>query len=411
VSFRFPRNLWDCFVLVFALHWEARQITGPIMNINAANIDAAKARSIFTSAIENHAPDQWGKFLDDACGDGAAMRGRVVLLLQAHQGDDSFLDRGEDDPAADNLTIDQARELPGTSIGRYKLLEQVGEGGMGVVYVAEQTEPVRRRVALKIIKPGMDTKQVIARFEAERQALAMMDHPNIAKILDGGMVGPGRRTGPESPTKRLASPSGFDTVKVWDAETGREVASLQHTTAPNAAKGKATRPPLVNGLAFSPDSKRLLSTSAEATKVWDVETGRELRSMKGTAMISGVAFSPDGTRLASSINVGPGGVGEVVVRDVETGTKLLTLNGHTASVSSIVFSPNGKRLASAAGNPTGGNSGEVKIWDADSGLELLTIKGGGYRHSVAFSPDGNWLVSCARGALRIYNATPLAEKP
>ena len=71
-------------------------------------------------------------------------------------------------------------------IGPYKLLEQIGEGGMGVVYVAEQTEPVRRRVALKIIKPGMDTKQVIARFEAERQALAMMDHPHIAKVLDAG---------------------------------------------------------------------------------------------------------------------------------------------------------------------------------------------------------------------------------
>ena len=83
-------------------------------------------------------------------------------------------------------------ERPGTSIGRYKLLEQVGEGGMGVVYVAEQTEPVRRRVALKIIKPGMDTKQVIARFEAERQALAMMDHPNIARVLDAGTTEAGR---------------------------------------------------------------------------------------------------------------------------------------------------------------------------------------------------------------------------
>ena len=128
-------------------------------------------------------------------------------------------------------------------------------------------------------------------------------------------------------------------------------------------------------------------------------------------MISGVAFSPDGTRLASSVNVGPGGVGEVLVRDVQTGKELLVLKGHTASVSSIVFSPDGKRLASASGNPTGGNSGEVKIWDADSGLELLTIKGGGYGHRIAFSPDGHWLASCARGTLKIYDATPLPEKP
>ena len=83
-------------------------------------------------------------------------------------------------------------EGPGTVIGPYKLLEQIGEGGMGVVYMAEQTQPVRRRVALKIIKPGMDTHQVIARFEAERQALALMDHPNIAKVLDAGATDSGR---------------------------------------------------------------------------------------------------------------------------------------------------------------------------------------------------------------------------
>ena len=80
----------------------------------------------------------------------------------------------------------------GSTVGPYKLLEQIGEGGMGVVYMAEQTQPVRRKVALKIIKPGMDTKQVIARFEAERQALALMDHPNIAKVLDAGATDSGR---------------------------------------------------------------------------------------------------------------------------------------------------------------------------------------------------------------------------
>jgi len=83
-------------------------------------------------------------------------------------------------------------ERPGTVIGRYKLLEQIGEGGFGVVYMAEQTEPISRRVALKIIKLGMDTKEVIARFEAERQALAMMEHPNIAKVFDAGATDTGR---------------------------------------------------------------------------------------------------------------------------------------------------------------------------------------------------------------------------
>src|SRR5262249_3304339 len=86
----------------------------------------------------------------------------------------------------------RSAEGPGTVIGPYKLLEAIGEGGMGTVYVAEQTLPVRRRVALKLIKPGMDTRQVVARFEAERQALALMDHPNIAKVLDGGTTPSGR---------------------------------------------------------------------------------------------------------------------------------------------------------------------------------------------------------------------------
>jgi serine/threonine protein kinase len=82
--------------------------------------------------------------------------------------------------------------LPGTIIGPYKLLEQIGEGGFGVVFLAEQTQPIRRKVALKILKPGMDTRQVVARFEAERQALAIMDHPHIAKVFDGGTTPSGR---------------------------------------------------------------------------------------------------------------------------------------------------------------------------------------------------------------------------
>src|SRR6266542_2239454 len=94
---------------------------------------------------------------------------------------------GDADPTT-TVTV-PSEQGPGTMIGRYKLLEKVGEGGFGVVYVAEQREPVKRRVALKIIKLGMDTKQVIARFEAERQALALMDHPNIAKVLDAGATG------------------------------------------------------------------------------------------------------------------------------------------------------------------------------------------------------------------------------
>jgi serine/threonine protein kinase/tetratricopeptide (TPR) repeat protein len=124
-------------------------------------------------------------YLDQACGDNAALRHEVESLLQAHEAEGSFLARLDTAP---NLpgSLASFRERPGSVIGPYKLLQQIGEGGMGTVFLAEQSQPVQRKVALKIIKPGMDSRQVIARFEAERQALALMDHPNIAKVLDAG---------------------------------------------------------------------------------------------------------------------------------------------------------------------------------------------------------------------------------
>src|SRR5262249_32835315 len=114
----------------------------------------------------------------------------VEALLEASAQAGSFLEPPAPAPLA---TVDEpVRERLGTVIGPYKLLQQLGEGGMGTVFMAEQTQPVQRKVALKIIKPGMDSRQVIARFEAERQALALMDHPNIAKVLDGGTTDTGR---------------------------------------------------------------------------------------------------------------------------------------------------------------------------------------------------------------------------
>ena len=123
---------------------------------------------------------------------GPALRPQVELLLQAHveRQPSGVCDRRA---AIRCATIAPTHHgTPRPIIGRYKLLEEIGEGGMGVVYMAEQREPVRRKVALKIIKPGMDTREVIARFEAERQALAMMDHPNIAKVFDAGETESGR---------------------------------------------------------------------------------------------------------------------------------------------------------------------------------------------------------------------------
>jgi serine/threonine protein kinase len=148
------------------------------------NADAQKARSLFLAAVENCAPDQWGAFLDEACAGDQELRRRVEILLRAHQVSNSLLDCPP--PVLSATVDDPISERPGTMIGPYKLMEQIGKGGMGLVFVAEQQQPVRRKVALKVIKPGMDTRQVVARFEAERQALALMDHPNIARVHDGG---------------------------------------------------------------------------------------------------------------------------------------------------------------------------------------------------------------------------------
>ena len=129
------------------------------------------------------------------CGENDALHRHLEALLSKHGQPDSLL-AVPDNADLPTIKLDPAPEPPdeavGQRLGRYKLLERVGEGGCGVVYMAEQEEPVRRRVALKVIKLGMDTKQVVARFEAERQALAMMDHPNIAKVLDAGTTDVGR---------------------------------------------------------------------------------------------------------------------------------------------------------------------------------------------------------------------------
>src|SRR4051794_28136533 len=149
--------------------------------------------AIFSEALELNSTEERAAYLDRACGPDGALRGRVEGLLRAHVEGDDFLEVPAPAPTVDAPPGGApAPEEPGMVIGPYKLLEPIGEGGMGAVYMAEQVEPVRRRVALKLIKPGMDSKQVVARFEAERQALAMMDHPNIAKVHDAGMSASGR---------------------------------------------------------------------------------------------------------------------------------------------------------------------------------------------------------------------------
>ncbi len=166
--------------------------------------DPGSDETIFAAALQWESPAQRAAYLDEACAGNPALRRRVEELLQASAEAQTFLERPAGQPRKPDPTAATAATIrfappstpsiegPGTRIGRYKLLQQIGEGGCGTVFMAEQEEPVRRRVALKVIKLGMDTKSVIARFEAERQALALMDHPNIARVLDAGATDSGR---------------------------------------------------------------------------------------------------------------------------------------------------------------------------------------------------------------------------
>ena len=167
------------------------------------SIDVQRVQSLFLAAVESGDASARAALLERECGGDVALRQRVEALLRAHDEAGSFLDKpavqleGTSDVSPGQwLDADKLPETPiegvGSRIKQYKLLQQIGEGGMGVVFMAEQQEPVRRMVALKVIKAGMDSAQVIARFEAERQALALMDHPNIAKVLDAGTTASGR---------------------------------------------------------------------------------------------------------------------------------------------------------------------------------------------------------------------------
>ena len=167
------------------------------------NVPDPKEDEIFQAALQLPAADTRAAFLTYACEGDQSLRQRIearILERLAAGGSlapTEIIDPAQPRPASGgairyNPATELPTEKPGDVIGRYKLLEQIGEGGFGLVYVAEQREPVKRRVALKVIKLGMDTREVIARFEAERQALAMMDHSNIAKVLDAGATEQGR---------------------------------------------------------------------------------------------------------------------------------------------------------------------------------------------------------------------------
>src|SRR5260370_14395992 len=145
--------------------------------------------SIFAAAVEISTEAERRRFVEQACADDTELKQRVEEMVENHFRAGNFLEP----PTAGVVASADVPivERPGSVIGKFKLLEQIGEGGFGIVFMAEQHDPIRRKVALKVLKPGMDTGQVSARFEAERQALALMDHPNIAKVFDAGQTAAG----------------------------------------------------------------------------------------------------------------------------------------------------------------------------------------------------------------------------
>jgi serine/threonine protein kinase len=155
-------------------------------------------RDVFIAALQQEDPTQREAYLDGACAGRHELREQVEVLLRLHQGAGSFLENPAAEAATTEVFPDSDGQdsspdaAPGAVLGPYKLVERLGEGGMGTVWMAQQQKPVRRLVAVKLIKAGMDSRQVVARFEAERQALALMDHPNIARVLDAGATDSGR---------------------------------------------------------------------------------------------------------------------------------------------------------------------------------------------------------------------------
>ena len=235
--------------------------------------ELARVEEIFAEAVTKADAAARAAYLDQACGGDAELRQRVEQLLAAHDATGNFLKL----PDADGMTSPfvPVSEGPKSKIGRYKLLEQIGEGGFGVVFMAEQEEPVRRQVALKIIKLGMDTRQVVARFEAERQALAMMDHPNIARVLDAGATDTGR------PYFVMELVRGVPITEYCDQN------NLHHPRAAGAVRRRSARPsstPIRRASSTATSSRRTSSSRTQRRPAG--AQGDRLRRRQGDAASS-----------------------------------------------------------------------------------------------------------------------------
>jgi tetratricopeptide (TPR) repeat protein len=372
--------------------------------------DPERVKTLFLAAIERGGPADRRAFLDSAVGDNAELRDRLDALLAAY---DQPLVALDGPLAADPEATDAPNAAPSVSsptaggIGgvgptvsqpkddgpslidaviadRYKIRQEIGDWGMGTVYIAEQLRPVRRQVALKLIKPGMDSRNVLARFESERQALALMDHSKIARVLDAG-------TGPDGhpffvmelvkgiPITEYCDAHRLDLpARLWDAATGQPIGQ------PMRHEGR------VLSVAFSPDGKTILTGCLDKTaRLWDAATGQPV----GSRLLHGqgvwvVGCSPDGKLFLTKSEDGiarlwNAATGEPIGRPF----RQLVVNSSDGA-EPVSFSPDGKTLL------TGCEDGSARLWD----LETRTLRTAPLRHhswvsAVAFSPDGTTILT------------------
>jgi len=331
-----------------------------------------------------------------------------------------------------NVTLDGSAvmEGPGTKIGRYELLELIGEGGMGLVYLAEQKEPVKRRVALKIIKPGMDSKEVIARFEAERQALALLDHPNIAQVFDAGTTDTGRPYFVMEYVKGMSITRYCDEHRL-DVEQRlrlfREVCEGVHHAHQKgiihrdikpsniliSIHGDRAVPKIIDfGIAKAAARKQVEQALVRAENA-EKATKEKSEELRRTLYVNSIQLADAKYREANIQRVHE--LLESCPNDLRgwewyrlnhiMDQSVMTLRGHSDEVHGIAVSPDGKRIISGSADKT------VKVWDSATGAELMTLHGhNDWISSVAFSPDGKRIISgSGDNTIKVWNSVTGAE--
>ena len=257
--------------------------------------DDTRLDSIFCGAIEIATSEERAAFIAGACGSDEELRRRVERLLDAHIQAGNFLVSPR---ASATPTVGSApsTEDAGAEIGPYRLLQAIGEGGMGTVFMAEQTRPVRRTVALKIIKAGMDSRQVLARFSAERQALALMDDPNIAKVLDAGT------TDSRRPYFVMELVKGIPITQFCDKSrlTLRERLELFWDIMRDEAIPVPGENATATSAAWSPDGKRLaIGRKSGEVEVFEYARWKRVARIAHRGTIRAVTFNKDGRYLGS----------------------------------------------------------------------------------------------------------------